>query len=216
MCIGLNCQITKSTIGRYVSIANNVSIGIGNHKLDKISTSSLFYSNAFSVHLTHETTTGYYNNQETNPFRKLGMNLLENTFHTQDTVLEMCKRERLRSGIYVILWIGVLASLKIDLEWPLVVAQSLFSEQLVSRWLRLEWLRMEVERVKDRLLSLFRGAPDEQRQIAMILEQMTNYDTANARAGVTLSSTIFNRRNTNVSKEWVKAKCTLWQGAKPQ
>ena len=33
----------------YVSIANNVTIGAGEHDLNKISTSSLFYDNAYDV-----------------------------------------------------------------------------------------------------------------------------------------------------------------------
>jgi FkbM family methyltransferase len=41
--IGHNCFITKSTIGRYCSIANNVSIGQGEHDFNRISTSSIFY-----------------------------------------------------------------------------------------------------------------------------------------------------------------------------
>jgi virginiamycin A acetyltransferase len=42
--IGRNCAITKSSVGRYCSIANNVSIGQGEHELNCISTSSVFYN----------------------------------------------------------------------------------------------------------------------------------------------------------------------------
>lgn len=45
--IGLNCFITKAKIGRFTSIANNVSIGMGEHQLDRISTSSIFYENPY-------------------------------------------------------------------------------------------------------------------------------------------------------------------------
>jgi len=41
--IGKNCNITKSTIGAYCSIANNVSIGQGEHSLDHVSTCSVLY-----------------------------------------------------------------------------------------------------------------------------------------------------------------------------
>lgn len=41
--IGWRTGITKCDIGRYCSIANNVSIGQGEHQLDRISTSSTFY-----------------------------------------------------------------------------------------------------------------------------------------------------------------------------
>lgn len=47
--IGFNCYVTKSTIGRYCSIANNVTIGSGEHDLNKVSTSALFYENPYSL-----------------------------------------------------------------------------------------------------------------------------------------------------------------------
>lgn len=45
--IGRYCYLTKVKIGNYCSIANNVSIGQGEHDLTKISTNSIFYENAF-------------------------------------------------------------------------------------------------------------------------------------------------------------------------
>lgn len=47
--IGRNCAITKATIGRYCSIANNVSIGQGEHELTRVSTSSIFYDDALNL-----------------------------------------------------------------------------------------------------------------------------------------------------------------------
>ncbi len=47
--IGFNCFITKSTIGRYCSIANNVSIGMGEHRIKRVSTSTLFYEKPYEV-----------------------------------------------------------------------------------------------------------------------------------------------------------------------
>lgn len=38
--VGFNCFITAATIGRYVSVANNVSVGPGEHDFAMISTSS--------------------------------------------------------------------------------------------------------------------------------------------------------------------------------
>ncbi|WP_075284521.1 hypothetical protein [Roseibium aggregatum] len=45
--IGDRCDVTKATIQNYVSIANNVSIGAGEHILNEISTSSLFYDEPY-------------------------------------------------------------------------------------------------------------------------------------------------------------------------
>jgi virginiamycin A acetyltransferase len=46
--IGKGVCITRSEIGPYVSIANNVSIGQGEHDLTLVSTSSMFYDSAFN------------------------------------------------------------------------------------------------------------------------------------------------------------------------
>lgn len=45
--IGYNTAITRTTIGNYCSIASNVSIGMGEHDLDQISTNSIFYENQY-------------------------------------------------------------------------------------------------------------------------------------------------------------------------
>lgn len=47
--IGCRTSITKCDIGRYCSIANNVSIGQGEHQLHRISTSSTFYSDPWET-----------------------------------------------------------------------------------------------------------------------------------------------------------------------
>lgn len=46
--IGRNCSVTRTKIGRYASIGNNVSIGPGEHDLGRISTSSLFYDDPYN------------------------------------------------------------------------------------------------------------------------------------------------------------------------
>ncbi len=41
--LGKNCLIQNTSIGKFCSIANDVLIGLGNHPLDLLSTSPLFY-----------------------------------------------------------------------------------------------------------------------------------------------------------------------------
>lgn len=56
--IGYNCFVTKAKIGRYCSIANNVSIGPGEHDLNLVSTNSLFYDNAYQKLTERDITLG--------------------------------------------------------------------------------------------------------------------------------------------------------------
>lgn len=52
--IGQYSAISKAKIGNYCSIATNVSIGMGEHSVDAISTSSLFYGDPLKI-LTEKT-----------------------------------------------------------------------------------------------------------------------------------------------------------------
>ncbi len=45
--IGHNSAITKATVWNYCSIASNVSIGMWEHNLNKVSTNSIFYKNPY-------------------------------------------------------------------------------------------------------------------------------------------------------------------------
>ena len=47
--IGCYCTLTRVTVGRYCSIANGVSIGPGEHPLDRVSTSAVFYTDAYEL-----------------------------------------------------------------------------------------------------------------------------------------------------------------------
>jgi hypothetical protein len=169
----------------------------------------LLQPDGLGVALTHERTSGYYNNDETEPFRRLGMDVLENAFHSKDTALAMCKWERVRIGIYALLWLVLIANRAVAIDWIIVAAQALFSEQLVARWLRLEWLRIEVEKLYDGLLRVFQSAPAPEMLRALVIEALTGYETAKARAGVTLSAKIFARRNPELSEERKRVKQTI-------
>lgn len=56
--IGYNCCITRSEIGSFCSIANMVSIGNGEHDINKISTNSLFYEDPYNDLTIGETKLG--------------------------------------------------------------------------------------------------------------------------------------------------------------
>jgi hypothetical protein len=42
-----------------------------------------FLSNAYGISLTHNQTTGYYNNNQTAPTRRVAANVMENSFFTR-------------------------------------------------------------------------------------------------------------------------------------
>lgn len=168
-----------------------------------------FLSNTLGVNLTHERTTGYYNNNETDPIRRMGIAVLENTHFTKNISLHMAWEERVRIAIYVALWLAALLGRNTDLGWLAVAAQALFSEQLLSRWLRIEWLRRKSEEIHAELRKIFVSLPAADMLRAFVLDAFSTYEAAKSNAGVVVSSSLFERLNPPLSAEWESIKTSM-------
>lgn len=168
-------------------------------------------SNSFAVAITHEQTSGYYNNEQTNPLRRLCVSLLENSFFSKNIALIMARNERIRVVLYAIVWLVALLNRSTDLALTAAMAQAIFSEQIISRWIRLEWLRMRFERVYEHLYRLVQNTTnfnkDEFR--ARVIEAFGEYETGKGYGGITLSARVFDQHNDSFSKEWTQIRQTL-------
>jgi hypothetical protein len=160
----------------------------------------------FGVPLSHEQTTGYYNSSISGDYNRIAAQLLENSLYSKDTALAMAKVERTKIVIYIIIWLLVALNRGSDLAAVVVVAQIVFSEQLLSRWFGLEWLRREFERTYD---ELFRLLHSKAKLKVVVLEILGRYEFAKATAGITLSSHVFEKRSPATDAEWARIKKLL-------
>jgi hypothetical protein len=163
-----------------------------------------FVSNAFDIALIPRTSSEYYNNAETEPFRRMAASLLENAFFSKCILQQMLHHERLRIVIYGVLWLLALLNRATDLALITAVAQVIFSEQIISKWLRMEWLRARAERVYDDVYSLIQsyqksGAKEFK---ARVIECLLRYETGKAQAGISISTRLFNKMNSSLSAQW--------------
>ncbi|MBR8219831.1 hypothetical protein [Burkholderia vietnamiensis] len=168
-----------------------------------------FFGRAFHVSLSHEVTDGYYNNDARDPNRKLAAQLLENSLFSKTIALSMARFERIKLLVYAVLWLICVINRQSDLGVILAASQVVFSEQLVSRWLRLEWLRMRFEKTYDDVYRLFQSRPAASTFAAMALDSLTSYEAAKSTAGITLSSGTFDKLNPSISNEWTSIKALL-------
>ena len=168
-------------------------------------------SNSFSLALTHEQTSGYYNNDQTNPLRRLSASLLENSFFSKNVTLEMAHGERIRVAVYTLIWIVALLNRATDLALAAAMAQAVFSEQIISRWVRLEWLRMRFERVYEHLYRLIQTTTNFNKEEfrVRVLEAFGEYETGKGYGGITLSAKVFERLNPSLSMEWEEIRKAL-------
>jgi hypothetical protein len=169
-----------------------------------------FLSNAFSVPLTHERTRGYYNNEEDDPFRKIGIQVMENTWFTQELVRIMCHRERAAIAVWIIAWLVAVLNRATPIDLIVACSLVLFSEELLSRLLRLEWFRSRVEKGHATLYRLFQSKPSEGPAFAAaVVEALVIYENAKSSSGVTVSSKLFEQNNQRLSGEWDKIRDSL-------
>lgn len=167
-----------------------------------------FLSYGLGTNLTHIRTSGYYNNNETHPIRRTGAAVLENTLFTTNVVRKMLKWVRTLTLGYLVAWLCFLSERTTDLGWIAVAAQVLFSEQLVSRWLRMEWLRSKTENIHQSLLSVFRSGATPTAMEPHVWEAFSEYESAKTNAGILTSEKIFEKINPVLSVEWNQIKAS--------
>jgi hypothetical protein len=160
-----------------------------------------FSAHAFGSPESPERTTNYYTTSSGKPAHRIAAQLLENAFYSKDTALRMAWWERGKLVVYAILFVSVMLARPSDLATVVIVAQIVFSEQLLSRYARLEWFRRQCERTYEDLLRLFEN---QARLDVVAIEFFARYEVAKANAAITLSSAVFNKRKSANDQEWRK------------
>lgn len=168
-------------------------------------------SNSFAVAITHEQTSGYYNNEQTNPVRRLSASILENSFFSKNIALKMAHRERVRMVFYAAVWLIALLNRSTDLALGAAMAQAIFSEQIIAKWIRLEWLRMRFERVHEGMYRLIQTTTNFNKDAfrVRVLEAFGEYETSKGYGGITLSAKLFEQLNPSLSIEWSQIRQAL-------
>jgi hypothetical protein len=161
-----------------------------------------FLTQAFGVSLTYENTVGYYNNDFADSAKKLAAQVLENSFFTKQLALKVAHRERIKVTVYFLLWFICLLNRNTEFGVILAATQAVFSEQIVSRAIRLEWLRGKCEQVHDDVYRLFQSNVSDQRFLPMAIDSLLLYETAKSNAAIVMPSKLFHRLNGDFSAEW--------------
>jgi hypothetical protein len=161
-------------------------------------------SNSFGVHLTHETAEGYYNNDQTNPIKRLSASIMESSFFTHAIIGDMLFWQRTKTAGYAIIYLVAMLNRSTEIGVLVAASQAIFSEEIISKWLRMEWLRGSSERVYENLKTLFNSGASFGRAAsqATATEAVLNYESSKSLAAIVLSQRIFDRRNPTLSAEW--------------
>ena len=93
-------------------------------------------SNAYGSELTDKKAIGYYNNNEKNSIKKLGVNVFESTFFTRNNTNIMIKQNTIKIIIDVIIWLVIVLLMK-DKNIVLCITQSIFSSEILISYFKL-------------------------------------------------------------------------------
>lgn len=163
-----------------------------------------FLSDGYGINLSDEQTEGYYNNKLSGSYERIAANCMESAYFTAQISKAMLKSIRSVSAAYLVIYFVLLISRRADIEMVEVVAGVVFSEAVLSNWLRSEFLRHRSEDVYDRLRRLFADNPGtrDHHWGARAHEALLRYETSKAIAAISLSSKQYHRLNPFLSAEW--------------
>ncbi|MDP2781642.1 hypothetical protein [Devosia sp.] len=161
-------------------------------------------SNSFGVALTHEETVGYYNNDQTNPIKRLAASVMESAFFTNAITRLMLPAERAKTFGYLVVYLVAVLNRSSDLAFLAVAAQALFGGEIVARWLRLEWLRFRSEQAFNNFNRLFVARPAFTKAVPQCeaLDLFSFYESTKSTAAMLLSQKVFDQHNPRLTQEW--------------
>lgn len=161
-------------------------------------------SDSFGVHLVTEKAQNYYNNQLAPSIARLGANVLENSLFAKTICAHMATRERVRVLLYFTVWILAVVWRSTDLGLVVIITQTLFSSEIIEKWVRLELLRHNNESIYDELYKNFfhKINLESPNGIATIIDAFSLYEATKAMAGIKQSTSVFWSVNDELSVEW--------------
>ncbi|NMD72429.1 hypothetical protein HHO41_19345 [Bacillus sp. DNRA2] len=169
---------------------------------------------SFDVALDNERTNGYYNNELEPSIIKLGANIFENSLFAERVTHEMVKRERIKVGTFIALFIVALLIRTTELELVSILAQTLFAGTLIPAYVRLEVLHFRNKTIFNCLHDIFlfhsqRNNENNEILSVKLLDCFVKYESAKAYSGVKQDSKIFHKINGEVKQEWQEIKLSL-------
>lgn len=158
-------------------------------------------SNAYGSDLTDKKTIGYYNNNEKNSIKKLGINVLESTFFTKNNTKIMLKENAIKIIINIIIWLVTILMMK-DKNVALCITQSIFSSEILIGYLKLLYFNNKVSGLYNKLFTLFITNKYSNKHESQLLEYAFEYECLKSYGHILLSTKNFNENNEKWTSEW--------------
>ena len=158
-------------------------------------------SNAYGSELTNKKAIGYYNNNEKNSIKKLGVNVFESNFFTRNNTNIMIKQNTIKIIIDVIIWLVIVLLMK-DKNIVLCITQSIFSSEILISYFKLLYFNNKVNGIYNKLFTLFITNKYSNKNESQLLEYAFEYEYLKSFAHILLSSNNFTKNNAKWTADW--------------
>lgn len=158
-------------------------------------------SNAYGSELTDKKAIGYYNNNEKNSVKKLGLNVFESTYFTKNNTNIMIKQNTIKMIVDVIIWLVIVLIMK-DKNIVLCITQSIFSSEILISYFKLLYFNNKVNGIYNKLFTLFVTNKYSSNKEPQLLECSFEYECLKSSCHILLSSNNFNKNNTKWTEDW--------------
>lgn len=158
-------------------------------------------SNAYGSELTDKKAIGYYNNNEKNSIKKLGINVFESTFFTKNNTNIMIKQNAVKMIIDVIIWLVIVLIMK-DKNIVLCITQSIFSSEILIGYFKLLYFNNKANGIYNKLFTLFITNKYSNKNESQLLEYSFEYECLKSSAHILLSSNNFTKNNAKWTVDW--------------
>jgi hypothetical protein len=190
-------------VGALLSVACTVVISIyqvqGNRQLRAAQ-----LSDALGADTGEESREGYFASPLGKSMLRLASTTLQNSYFTKGILSAMVLRERIRTGVFLIIMVLLFSFRWTTTEWLLLLAQTIFSADLILFWIRMERYQMRTAQVYERLLQFFQqcGTVDTPNGMALVLSAFADYECAKDEAAMPIDQQLFKSLNHSLSKKW--------------
>ena len=159
-------------------------------------------SDAFCANLTSKKINGYYNNNFPPSVKRLGIDIFESTLYSKKNLSMMIFTEGLKTLVMFIVWLIIITKFN-NKELLLNLTQTFFSLEVLFKFIKVVYYYFNVCKLYDEFYKLFVTQKyDENKDQALILEYVMEYECLKTYCHILLSTKNFNSINNDLSIEW--------------
>ncbi|MFC7339542.1 hypothetical protein ACFQY0_20290 [Haloferula chungangensis] len=161
-------------------------------------------ADALGVACEHPVRNGYYNSSRSPGLPRLFAITCESAGLTKEILQEMLTRHILKLSAYILIFLIYLGYAKADVSILAVIAQTVFSGDLIGGLVNLLRYLHKVQKTEQALIQFFRTSSDinDPHALAIGLAAHTDYECAKEESAVLLDSKIYDKRNSGYTERW--------------